>query len=589
MGPPSKRKSGANSSEESSKSKSRKSEANGVRSNEGKQKPTKSKIRSPARSRVVTRSINTENTSVEIQEDGDVFAIKVDGQETDFQTDDEKDSNEISPENNVPVLNEQLEEGEIDSNNNATSVSNDIGKRQIIVETGREFDCDSGADTIPDEEEDEDELFKKWERSLKRRGLKVVSAERGEDSHKTQGYEDKGKRDTNSQEVLNNSESETTIYRPALEGSIHTDECKRLSSSSEEGNKISSGEEDAINDLINQFAGVDRMAKLDKERARERTRGRYVEDGERPHSSKDSRYKEHDRDRRFDDRRETERNIKSKANQLVRDAEKAKGRILDVPGNKDEFDKSIIYALLLDDDYKTVASHIDEQTITRITDGYYIDFARLISKDRIEEEEPRLLMVNREGQTYLGVNPEKDRSIINSLERWDCAFRVYSKIYLQHNPSRAAELVEYSHTIQAIANDYIWKDVYRYDREFRLHLERHPERNWGVILQKAWALYLRTRLSGSASNYDRNPNRYQDQQNKKRKICYRFNRGNCTYGFNCKFDHKCSFCYKTGHGSHICRRASVQEKERETGEVKHDYDNNRGRNDWSYYRKDKKY
>ena len=51
-----------------------------------------------------------------------------------------------------------------------------------------------------------------------------------------------------------------------------------------------------------------------------------------------------------------------------------------------------------------------------------------------------------------------------------------------------------------------------------------------------------------------------NRQNKKDKEpCRRFNKGKCTFGLACKFDHHCSVkkCGKFRHGAHICRlRAS---------------------------------
>ena len=37
--------------------------------------------------------------------------------------------------------------------------------------------------------------------------------------------------------------------------------------------------------------------------------------------------------------------------------------------------------------------------------------------------------------------------------------------------------------------------------------------------------------------------------------CRRFNKGRCTFGLSCKFDHRCSVkkCGKFGHGAHQCR------------------------------------
>ena len=58
--------------------------------------------------------------------------------------------------------------------------------------------------------------------------------------------------------------------------------------------------------------------------------------------------------------------------------------------------------------------------------------------------------------------------------------------------------------IHSIASQYIWDNVYNYDKEFRLHIAKHPERSWSVILQQAWSMYLRDRLvkyDGGGNNY----------------------------------------------------------------------------------------
>ena len=39
----------------------------------------------------------------------------------------------------------------------------------------------------------------------------------------------------------------------------------------------------------------------------------------------------------------------------------------------------------------------------------------------------------------------------------------------------------------------------------------------------------------------------------RKEICRRFNKGTCTAGLSCKFDHRCEKCGKFGHGKHICR------------------------------------
>ena len=44
----------------------------------------------------------------------------------------------------------------------------------------------------------------------------------------------------------------------------------------------------------------------------------------------------------------------------------------------------------------------------------------------------------------------------------------------------------------------------------------------------------------------------------RKEICHRFNKGKCTYGASCKFEHRCSApkCGKFGHGAHMCHNCN---------------------------------
>ena len=42
--------------------------------------------------------------------------------------------------------------------------------------------------------------------------------------------------------------------------------------------------------------------------------------------------------------------------------------------------------------------------------------------------------------------------------------------------------------------------------------------------------------------------------NKSKDNCKRYNRGKCTNGPRCQYQHKCDICGKYGHGAHICRK-----------------------------------
>ena len=42
---------------------------------------------------------------------------------------------------------------------------------------------------------------------------------------------------------------------------------------------------------------------------------------------------------------------------------------------------------------------------------------------------------------------------------------------------------------------------------------------------------------------------------KSKKLCCGFNKGKCTYGSKCKFDHRCGMCNRYEHGAHNCKKA----------------------------------
>ena len=116
-------------------------------------------------------------------------------------------------------------------------------------------------------------------------------------------------------------------------------------------------------------------------------------------------------------------------------------------------------------------------------------------------------------------------------------------------PYRASKLVQYCHLIHTADQSYTWENVYMYDKDFRLHLARHPKRSWAIILQQAWSVRLKDKLkhSSQSSSHSNRSDSWKD-------ICKRFNRGDCASGNDCKYEHRCSFCFKFGHGVINCRK-----------------------------------
>ena len=209
------------------------------------------------------------------------------------------------------------------------------------------------------------------------------------------------------------------------------------------------------------------------------------------------------------------------------------------------------HSMFIDEYYAMMGGHVDEITRKRIVCGEYIDFARLLPHDRIMlEDDKRIETVNRDGKMFLMPVTDRD-TVINSFSHWEQAFRIFSRIYTEARPGKALELIQYNYTIHSASLSFTWDNVYAYDRDFRMHLSHFPDRSWAIILQQAWTMrlkdqiHLNSRFENKSSSAKKNPS-----------LCWKYNQGKCTFGFNCKFDHKCALCSKFGHGAHNCRRAS---------------------------------
>ena len=141
--------------------------------------------------------------------------------------------------------------------------------------------------------------------------------------------------------------------------------------------------------------------------------------------------------------------------------------------------KDFIHSVMVDETYQLVASHVGEITQEKIVRGDYVDFGRLVPKDRILTADDNWYeMIVKEGKTFWIPAGQNDSTAISNYGRWEQAFRVFSDIYMRAHPTRASELVQYNHLIHD-------------DKDFRIHLAKFPNRSWAIILQQAWSVRLR--------------------------------------------------------------------------------------------------
>ena len=398
------------------------------------------------------------------------------------------------------------------------------------------------------------------------------------------------------------SNSELTIYKNAVENQIS----KRFSLSSSEGEINTSDEINVSNESVKKINTSDEFVESDEtmDMLNDSLIEQYISDMREQQFPMDQCFWEEGSDRWDRDQqerynkpsssRERQLSPEEKAELLVREAEASKARILEVPG-KDKFvqfnqavvpnyeidlSNEFVHSAMVDENYQLVASHLEESIQMKIIRGEYVDFGRLVPKDRVMTvDDSRYEMIVRDGKTYWVPASNNEATDISSYNRWEQAFRVFSDVYVRAFPHRASELVQYSHLIHTASQTYIWENVYMYDKDFHLHLSRYPKRSWSIILQQAWAVRLKDKLKNGPTNFNSTGGQTRNE------ICKRYNKGKCLYSSECNFEHRCSFCFKFGHSVINCRRlrAIVGSKDRD----RRDYDGRRDRDREGYHHRER--
>ena len=206
-----------------------------------------------------------------------------------------------------------------------------------------------------------------------------------------------------------------------------------------------------------------------------------------------------------------------------------------------------------DDEFFHITSHVDSNLKAKIENGEYIELEKLIPKNRSQvlNEDRRLQLMHKNGETYLAT-PEAETKI-NSVRRWEQAFRVYSAIYSKANPERSHEIWQYIHVINTAAASYVWENVQYYDVTFRQLMHSKPKRSWAKIYSQLWNLamcepIIRTGGASHSSNQHRSSDKFD-----RNRCCWGWNKSKCNK-WNCKWDHRCSSCGAFSHTYQQCHK-----------------------------------
>ena len=242
-----------------------------------------------------------------------------------------------------------------------------------------------------------------------------------------------------------------------------------------------------------------------------------------------------------------------------------------------------------------LGDHVSQAIREKIGRGEYIDLGLLLENWSNDQERKEGFAITLDDAGRAILKQAKTPRRITSISAWTSAFLSFSSIYLAFHPQRTQDLLKYMHTIRSAAIRFASSGWRQYDINFRMRMQRNPQKSWASIDGELWYLYVvappAQRLSAAASYarpsfnqaqnsaYSRpNPSasysqaqnsgsfisRFPTQSNPgprkqaffsqaPRPICFGFNKQEgCSY-INCKFSHYCNKCKKPGHSALSCK------------------------------------
>ena len=238
-----------------------------------------------------------------------------------------------------------------------------------------------------------------------------------------------------------------------------------------------------------------------------------------------------------------------------------------------------------DDEFFHITCHVEPTLYAKIEQGEFVELDKLLPKLKnamYGGGEPKTELIFREGKPVIVPHIDKSR-LITGVHKWEQAFRVYAAIYSQADPNHSAEIWQYVFVINHAASSYSWSNVADYDYAFRHLMAKNPQRSWSKIYVQMWNMCLtepvnhstgfgfRNHQSGGrgAGGHSNSPNFANSsagphgstpqvgKKSSKPNYCWKFNKGKCKYGTNCKFINRCSYCDSLAHGLNNCSSRPV--------------------------------
>ena len=177
----------------------------------------------------------------------------------------------------------------------------------------------------------------------------------------------------------------------------------------------------------------------------------------------------------------------------------------------------------------------------------FIDLVYLLETQPVQEDfkSHELACSNSFNPNRLSLTASKPRGKTDSCAAWNKAFRVYIEIVAFKWPEQCLPMVQYSADINDNVGKFPFGITYNNDINFRLRHQVNPALPWNEIDNCLWSRCF----AGGARDSNFTSANFHPSSNaasQGNKTCRDFNNGTCSQSI-CKFQHKCSKCFTTGH------------------------------------------
>ena len=121
---------------------------------------------------------------------------------------------------------------------------------------------------------------------------------------------------------------------------------------------------------------------------------------------------------------------------------------------------------------------ISTAVMRRISNGEFVEFKCLLSVAPSSPNEFTVSMGNLGDSPAISLAPRSARAKITDLNSWWLAWSTFIRVYLQCFPQRMKQVLGYQASIAQYSTQFLFSDVFMYDRLFRQRMALEPHLKW---------------------------------------------------------------------------------------------------------------